>query len=190
MKQLGVKRIAIPLLAFLALVGHARAQSTFDGKIQLLENPRTHEWCAYRNESEWMSDVDSLTARNLGRLLYSGGRLTEIFVTRQHETEDWSVEDRYFLGPKGALERLSRIIEIVPGDRVVKETFSIQGNKAIRQTREVHSLSTDRPAPLGNESLPNVPVSVNAREFPFAAFIAENRFSGISAEKVCLPSSR
>lgn len=190
MSRQGPKYFLLSVVLLLLWTGGASSQPSSEDKIQLLENPQNHEWCAYRDESEWMSDVDSLTARNLGRLVYSGGRLKEIFVTQQHETEDWSVEDRYFVGPQGALERLSRIIEILPGDRRVKEIYLIRGGKALRQTREVRSLSTDKPASLGDASLPQVAVKTNALELPFAAFVVANRFSGLSAGKVCLPANR
>jgi hypothetical protein len=177
-------------LGFFASFANAQSSTSAGDKVSLLENPQTHESCAYRDDSEWMSDVESLIARDLGRLMYSRGVLKEILITHQDETGDWSVEDRYTLSGEGSLEKLSRRIEILSGDRSVREVYSMRNGRAVRQSRGLWVISTNRPvSSLGYATVPpQLPIETQLRQLPFAVFITGNGSSSLSGKKVCLPS--
>jgi hypothetical protein len=176
------------LLILLPLaVGAAYGFSQTEQKtVRLLEDPDTRQWCAYSNESIWNMDVQSLAASSVGGLIYEDGRLIQIIWTQSDESGDWTVFDRYFVDHNGQPERLERITNVLPGDRSVKDVFLITGGKLSRRSRAVSSLSTNKAAQLGSTWLPNIPVRVATKNFPFSMFIGRTMPS--NSRKTCLPA--
>jgi hypothetical protein len=158
----------------LLLAQAAAGWQTSDTKVGLLENPETHRWCAYGDLPSWQIGVDSLSAVNVGQLSYSRGDLKEILFTREHETEDWSVADKYFVG-SGGIERVSRLITIQSANLEIEESYLIRNRAAVRQSRSVRSLSSGKAASVGSTWVPNVPVATRVQDLPFADFVELRR---------------
>jgi hypothetical protein len=83
-------------------------------RLFLLEDAEHHQWCAYGSESEWTSEVKSLTAMVVGTLEYSGDHISKIAVTEEDEAVDWTVYDHYVIDDKGQISELKRTINICP----------------------------------------------------------------------------
>jgi hypothetical protein len=167
----------------------ALAQST-GKRFFLLEDAEHHQWCAYGNESEWTSEVKSLTALMVATLEYSGDQVSKIAVTEEDEAGDWIVYDHYLIGDKGEIRELKRTINILPGDRSEEETYLVLDGKAKKQSSNSRKLSTKEVLPAQQEQkdwLPNVPIIPRLQDFPFAALISGKHLEPASSGKVCVP---
>jgi hypothetical protein len=67
------------ILFFLsAVVANSALAQTTGSRVFLLEDAEHHQWCAYGSESEWTSEVKSLTAMVVATLEYSGDHVSKI----------------------------------------------------------------------------------------------------------------
>lgn len=103
------------------------------------------QWCSYIDQNEWKGAVRASGAMVVAELRYSQDKLTEIDVTETDESGDWTVFDHYFLDTDNNLKKLSRLINVLPGDRSVLETFSIADGKTKKISTEAKQLSTGKP---------------------------------------------
>src|SRR5262249_33840950 len=76
-------------------VGAAGQNGTLE--IYILEDVAHQQWCAYRNESAWNSDVQSLQAMTVGTIKYVGGRPSEVAVVTDPSAFTFSrfLDDNY-----------------------------------------------------------------------------------------------
>jgi len=171
-------------VAALFVLEPALAQSKTQ-KVFLLEDVGSDQWCAYDSESTWDATVQRLQAMTVGTLTYADDHLSRIDVTETDESGDWMVYDHYFLDGRGRLVKLLRLINVLPGDRSVEQTYVISAGKAIKTKRTDKELSTGKPM-VSPESvwLPNLPIKTKTTMFPFSALLARPDFR--EAAKVCV----
>lgn len=151
---------------------HALAKATTRAKVFLLENARGRQWCAYNNELTWKAAVRSVEAMTVGALTYSNGNLSGINVTETDQSGDWIVYDRYSLDDRGEIVELMRVINVLPGDRHVVETYSISNGKAKKISAEEKSLTTGKPLASPQPVwLPNPPIEAEVKQFPFSGLL-------------------
>jgi len=170
-------------LLSVVVVNAALAQST-GKRLFLVEDAEHHRWCAYRSESEWTSEVKSLTAMIVGMLEYSGDHVTE-----EDEAGDWTVYDHYVIDDKGQISGLKRTINILPGDRSEDETYVMLDGKPKKQASNSRRLSTKEALPGQKEKvwLPDVPIITRVQDFPFVSLILQKHPEFSSNSKVCVP---
>lgn len=140
--------------------------------VYLLHDAKQHQWCAYADSAAWNAAVEEIGATAVGSLSYSGDRLEEIDLTETDESGDWTVYDRYFLDSAGSIVRLSRTINVLPGDRSVLQELSVeQGRMTVHAVTE-KTLSTGETSSSPRRVwLPDLPVIHSTRSFPFAWLI-------------------
>jgi hypothetical protein len=156
-------------------------------KVFLLEDTGNSQWCSYNAESTWKVRVQAVGAMTVGTLTYRNDHLAEIDVTETDETGDWMVYDHYFLDDHGQLVRLSRLLNVLPGDRSVSRTYSISGGKATMTTTAEKQLSTGkRVTSSTSDWLPDIPIETTTKTFPFSALLSlpDLRTSSKSCVKV------
>jgi hypothetical protein len=175
------------LLSAVVVYG-ALAQST-GKRLFLLEDAEHHQWCAYGSESEWTTEVKSLTALVVATLEYTGDHVSKIAVTEEDEAGDWTVYDHYLIDEKGQIRELKRTINILPGDRSEDETYLVLDGKAKKQASDSRRLSTKEALPGQKEKvwLPEVPIITRVQDFPFVSLILEKHPELSSSGKVCVP---
>lgn len=141
-------------------------------EIFLLEDVANKPWCSYTREAPRQAAVEDAEAMTVASLIYSNGRLSQINVTETGETGDWIVYDNYFLDSHRQIVKLTRWINVLPGDRSVLQTFSISGGRA-RQTATTEKwLSTGQPLRSPEPVwLPELPVRTDVKSFPFSALL-------------------
>jgi len=142
-------------------------------KVFLLEDAGNNQWCSYTTESTWKAKVQEVGAMTVGTLAYSNDHLSQIDVTETDESGDWTVYDHYFFDDHGQLVKLSRLLNVLPGDRSVSQTFSISNGKAEKITSSEKQLSNGKPVtkPAG-DWLPDVAIQTAPKMFPFAALLS------------------
>jgi hypothetical protein len=184
MRFLNAASLAGALL--LSRSGCASAQAKA-AKVFLLEDARGNQWCAYAKEAAWSAAVQDAGAMAVGTLTYSNDHLLRIDVTETDETGDWTVYDHYFLNDGGQIVRLLRMINVLPGDRSVLQTFSISDGKARSTAITEKQLSTGKPL-ISPESvwLPDLPIRTGTRLFPF--FVLLERPGLRTSGKSCIPA--
>jgi hypothetical protein len=168
-------------LAFGYLSGEGKVAKSF-----LLEDTRTNEWCAYKNETVWNGAVQDAGAMTVATLTYSDDHLSQIDVTETDESGDWTVYDHYFLNDSEQIVRLSRMINVLPGDRSVVQTFSISDGKATKTGTTVKQLSAEQPLTSPTPVwLPDLPIRTEPRMFPFFSLLGRPDLR--TASKTCMP---
>jgi hypothetical protein len=165
--------------------GFAPAQTKVS-KVFLLEDAGNNQWCSYLSEPKWKTKVQEAGAMMVGKLIYSNDHLSEIDVTETDESGDWTVYDHYFLDGHG-IAKLIRLLNALPGDRSVSQTFSISNGKAEKTATSEKQLSNGKPVtkPAG-DWLPDVAIRTAPKMFPFAALLSrpEVRSSPKSCVKI------
>jgi hypothetical protein len=158
------------LLLFQAASASAQAKAS---KVFLLEDLANNQWCSYTVESTWEAKVQETGAMTVGRLDYSNGHLSRINVTETDESGDWAVYDHYFLDDHGRLVKLLRLLNVLPGDKSVSQTFSISGGKVTKTATSEKQLSTgkERTNPTA-DWLPDLPIESATTMFPFASLLS------------------
>ena len=155
-------------------------------KVFLLEDTRSHQWCAYNNEAPWNAAVQDAGAMTVATLTYSDDHLSRIDVTETDESGDWTVYDHYFLNDRGQIVRLSRMINVLPGDRNVVQTFSIRDGKATKTGTTVKQLSTGQPLTSPKPTwLPDLAIRTETRMFPFFSLLGLADLRTASKTCVC-----
>jgi hypothetical protein len=141
-------------------------------KVFLLEDAVSNQWCAYKNEATWNAAVEHARAMRVAALAYSNGRLSKIDVTETDESGDWIAYDRYFVDDRGQMIKLSRMINVLPGDRSVLQTFLISDGKVKKIATTEKQLSTGKPL-TAPESVwvPNLPVETTTGKFAFSGLL-------------------
>jgi len=109
-------------------------------------------------------------------------------VTQEDEAGDWTVFDHYEIGKTGELGRDRREIRILPGDRLVEETYSIRDGVVDKQSTNTKSLSTGQKLTDGEDWLPDVPVLGRMKDFRFAPLMALEHSQVVAKGKICTPS--
>jgi hypothetical protein len=164
---------ALGLIVFCLLL-QSRPPSTQRkaSKIFFLEDTGTNQWCAYNREATWKAAVRNAEAMTVGTLIYSDGHLSQIYLTETDQSGDWMVYDHYFLDDHGRIVKLSRMINVLPGDRSVLQTFSIRDGKATKSVTKAKELSTGEtltsPEPVW---LPEVPIETSMGMFAFSGLL-------------------
>ena len=154
-------------------------------KVFFLEDVAAKQWCAFRDESAWRAAVQNARSMQVGVLIYSNNRLSQVDVTEEDETGDWAVNDRYSIDDRGRIARLSRTINVIPGDRSALQRFSIRDGKAKLAKTISKQLRTGKtlidPAAVW---LPQSQVTTNTKKFPFSALLESRRIK--TAGKFCV----
>lgn len=155
-------------------------------EVHFLRDTRSHQWCAYAKLSTWHAAVQGANSAVVGTLKYSKGRLSQVDVTEVGESGDWMVYDHYVLDSRGRIRKLSRLTNVLPGDRSVFETFSIGGGKAEKVSEVQKRLSTGRVIAFPTSIwLPEVPVVTSTNLFAFSDLL--NVPTLRTSEKACVP---
>ena len=154
-------------------------------KVFLLEDAATKQWCAYNKEATWNTGVQDAGAMTVGTLTYSNHHLSQIDVTETDESGDWTVYDHYFLDDRGQIMKLSRMINVLPGDRSVLQTFSIGDGKAKKTATTEKQLSTGKLLTSPQSVwLPELPIKTGTKQFPFSGLLGR---SGLAmSSKFCV----
>jgi hypothetical protein len=142
-------------------------------KAFLLEDAGNNQWCSYLTEATWKAKVQEVGAMMVGTLIYSNDHLSQIDVTETDESGDWTVYDHYFFDDHGEIVKLTRLLNVLPGDRSVSQTFSISNGKAEKTATSEKQLSDGKPVttPAG-DWVPDVAIRTESRMFPFAALVS------------------
>jgi hypothetical protein len=159
-------------------------------KVFLLEDPGTTQWCAYNAEATWNARVLDVGAMRVGTLTYSNDHLSTIDATETDESGDWTVYDHYFLNDRSQIVKLSRMINVLPGDKSIVQTFMISDGKAAKVGTTAKQLSTGKPLTLPKSVwLPELTVRTEIRTFPFSALLRDAglRISATSCVKASAP---
>jgi hypothetical protein len=142
-------------------------------KVFLLEDAGNNQWCSYTTESTWKAKVQEVGATTVGTLAYSKDHLSQIDVTETDESGDWTVYDHYFFDDHGQLVKLSRLLNVLPGDRSVSQTFSISNGQATQIATSEKQLSTGKPVTSPTADwLPDVSIETATKMFPFSALLS------------------
>jgi len=151
--------------------GHVSQQAKA-AKVFLLEDVGNKQWCAYNKEATWKAAVQDAGAMTVGTLTYSNGHLLQIDVTETDQSGDWTVYDHYFLDDRGEIVKLSRMINVLPGDRSVLQTFSISDGKARKTATTEKQLSTGKLLTSPQAVwLPDLPINTGTKLFPFSGLL-------------------
>lgn len=166
---------AAVLIGVSLLSGHdfASAQAKAS-KVFLLEDAGNNQWCSYTTESTWKAKVQGVGAMTVGTLAYSNDHLSQIDVTETDESGDWTVYDHYFFNDHGQLVKLSRLLNVLPGDRSVSQTFSISDGKATKTATCEKQLTTGKPVTSPADWLPDVSIVSATKMFPFSALLSRH----------------
>lgn len=159
-------------LSLLFQPGFASAQAKAS-KVFLLEDAGNSQWCSYTTESTWKVKVREVGAMTVGTLAYSNDHLSQIDVTETDESGDWTVYDHYFFDDHGQMVKLTRLLNVLPGDRSVSQTFLISNGKAEKTATSEKQLSSGKPvnSPAG-DWLPDVAIETDPKMFPFATLLS------------------
>jgi hypothetical protein len=136
-------------------------------RLFLLQDSEHQQWCAYKAESDWSSEVKSLNSPVVATLELADGRVSKVFLTEEDETGDWIVYDTYTLNENGAIEALKRTSNILSDDRKVQVTYAIKNGRAQEEAKTSRRLSTKEILPSQKDWLPDVPVVTRAQDLPF-----------------------
>lgn len=157
-------------LLFQSGIASAQAKAS---KMFLLEDAGNSQWCFYTTESTWKAKVQEVGAMTVGTLHYSNDHLLQIDVAETDESGDWTAYDRYFFGDHGQVVKLSRLLNVLPGDRSVSQTFSISNGKATKTATSEKQLSTGKPRTTPTADwLPDVSIKTATKMFPFTALLS------------------
>lgn len=163
------------------------AQSRY-GKLYFLEDSAKHEWCGFDNKVTWRTRVDSVSALKVASVKISAGRIDTLDVTEGDEAGDWIVYDRYSFGPHLKLESLDRVMNVLPGDRSVKQRFVNRGGRLKLQHEIILELSTGQVVTDSSFWRPGPTVVSDAQEFPFWQLVASRRADVWRHGVVCIHS--
>lgn len=109
----------------------------------------------------------------VGTLIYLDDHLSQVDVTETDESGDWTVYDHYFFDERGQIVKLTRLLNVVPGDRSVSQTFSIGHGTATKIASSEKRLSNGKPVTSpGGDWLPDVTIETKPKMFPFAALLS------------------
>jgi hypothetical protein len=187
MKYFGIVLISCTLLLH-AGIASAPAKAS---KVFLLEDAGNNQWCSNISEPTWKTKVQETGAMTVGAVIYSNDHLAEIDVTETDESGDWTVYDHYLFDDHGQMVKLTRLLNVLPGDRSVSQVFSIRNGKAKKTGTSEKQLSSGKPvgAPKG-DWLPDVTIEADPKMFPFSALLSrpDLRTSPMSCVKV--PAAR
>ncbi len=165
--------LAIFAGCFLLIQPSSASAPTQASKLFLLEDANNNQWCSYLAESTWKARVQQVGAMTVGTVAFSNGHLSQIDMTETDESGDWTVYDHYFFDDHGQLVRLSRLLNVLPGDRSVSESFSISKGKATKTATSEKHLSTGKPTTSPTADwLPDVSIVTAANMFPFSALLS------------------
>lgn len=131
-------------------------------------------WCAFKNRSEWNSQVSSQKPFAKGTLGFVGERLGLIQLFQSDELGRWTVLDAYGLDAKGSLSNVQRTIF---GKASSSESWSIKDGKATRYAAT---------GPSVNQSAPDYPaVQTRLDAFGFWPLIRDKRREISTAGRAC-----
>jgi hypothetical protein len=182
-----MKHLSRPALATFCLLlqSYPVSTQTKAPRIFFLEDNGKAQWCAFNSEATWKTAIQDTQAMTVGTLTYSDDHLSQIDVTETDESGDWTVYDQYFLDDQGCIVKLSRMINVLPGDRSVSQFFSIREGRATKTLTTVRRLSTGKaltsPKPIW---LPELPVETSVKMFAFSRLL---RYPGLRTTiKTCV----
>jgi hypothetical protein len=141
-------------------------------RLFLLEDTQKKQWCSFNDEASWKARVQSLSSENVAVLTYGNDSLSKIDMTQTDQTGDWTVFDSYSIDSRAKLATLSRLINVLPGDWSVRQTFSIKEGKATKTAATVKQLSTGEIVSSPKvDWLPDLPIITDLNLFPFAGLL-------------------
>jgi hypothetical protein len=149
-----MRYFATLLVGFFLLLQPDLASAQAKGsKVFLLEDAGKNQWCSYLSESTWKAKVQEVGAMTVGTLIYSNDHMAQIEVTETDESGDWTVYDHYFFDDHGQLVKLTRLLNVLPDDRSVSQTFSISNGRATKTATSEKQLSTGKTGNLSEGRL-------------------------------------
>jgi len=173
--------LLFPMLVQPPLVfGQAR-----ETKVFFLENARKKLWCAFTNEQAWKAAVQETDSMRVGAMIFSNNELSHIELTEEDESGDWAVNDQYFIDDHSRIIRLARVINVIPEDTSILESYSIRNGNATQIQTTAKRLSTGKPARVLSSTLrPELPIETSLKAFPFSALLGTQKAKTI--EKTCV----
>lgn len=182
------------ILAGILLLGQPRYTAGHRkpaAKAFLLENTASRQWCAYTKKSTWKAAVHSVGAMTVGALVFSNDNLRQIYLTETDGPGDWTAYDHYFLEGRGTIVKLARIINVLPGDRSVLETYAVRDGTAKTIATTVRRLGAGKPLASPKPVwLPDLPVAAKTRAFPFSGLLTRQGLRTASEACVQMPEER
>ena len=187
MKSIGLYFMGL-FLTCAAVTGTAFWQSA-NKNVYLMEDDEHHQWCGYRTEAAWRSEVDAVSSSVFAIVDYANDHVASIRLTTGDTpgAGDWVVFDTYSLDANGKLRGLKRVMNVLPGDRSEHEEWLIQNGKATKQRSTTLSLETQKPAQRPDAELPRVPIITNVERFPFWPLTRDKGQEIVAKGKVCIP---
>lgn len=160
-------------------------------KVFLLEDATSNQWCAFSKEAPWNAAVQNTGAMTVGMLTYSNEHLSQIDMTETDESGDWMVYDHYFLDKDEQIVKLSRTINVLPGNRSVLQIFSISDRKAKETATKEKQLSTGKLL-ISPKSvwLPDLPIKTEIKQFPFFKLLGRSGLATSSKSCVQIPGTQ
>jgi hypothetical protein len=141
-------------------------------RVYVLEDRGNDRWCAFDNQKAWSSEVQRTEAMVVGTLTYSDSNLSQIDVTETDQSGDWIVYDHYFLNDHRQIVKLSRTINVLPGDRSVVQTFSISNGRPSKEGETQKELSTGKILTSPETVwLPELGIATDIKKFPFSSLL-------------------
>jgi hypothetical protein len=154
--------------------------------LYLLQDEKNEQWCAFGDESEWKGEVNARSAMTVATVDYVNGSISAVSVTEQDEAGDWIVYDHYFFNESGAISKLKRTINVLPGDRGEDEVFLMAEGVARKQSIVIRKLSTGEPASTPSDWLPEVPIATRIEALPFFPLIGSQGLKAWPKGRYCI----
>lgn len=185
-----MKSIVVYFMSFLACTafGAVGFCQLVNKSVYFLEDHQQHQWCGYRTERAWNSDIDAVSAEVSGIVDYANGHIMSVRLATVDwpGAGDWAIFDTYSLDANGKLSSLKRVINVLPGDRSEHEEWLIQDGKATKQRSSTLSLETQKPAERPAVELPRMAIVTSIERFPFWPLIRDKEQEIGAKGKVCI----
>lgn len=161
--------IALWVLSALLPLSHSSlsAQAQQD-TVFVLHDQGRGRWCAFSSERVWKAALQRVGSMQAGTVIYSDDHLSSVNLREEDESGDWTVYDHYSFDTHQRLTKLSRMTNILPGDRSVLVVYGINNGKVTRQGTSTKQLSSGKL--LGAPKsiwLAELPVATGVKAFPF-----------------------
>ena len=179
--------LILTLLAAFLLQAAPVARKTH---IYLLKDSPHQQWCSFADRKAWqawLNDEKNYSLDNAIVDLVDGG-ISVIKLQQESESQDSAIIDTYFLsGDK--VQRLSRRMNVLPGDTTETQIFLIQDGRPKLQSTVIRRLSNGAPLKRSQSMMPQTEIITSFNGFPFASLLDAEHVKELQAKKqLCLPA--
>jgi hypothetical protein len=152
--------------------------------LYLLEDSPHQQWCGFADRKSWEAWLKDEKNYSLDNAIvdFVDGHISVIKWQGEAESGDSVVIDTYsFAG--GAIRRLHRRMNVLPGDTTETQIFLIRNGKAKLQSTVIRRLSTGKLLKHSDSLMPQTDVVTDMGGFPFAPLLDAQHLSEIRAKK-------